>query len=68
MFAERLRKARKIAGLNQSDLAKKLNVRQGAVSHWERGEREPSYEMLCKIAEVLECDVKYLLGLIDINI
>jgi len=64
-FGERLRKARKEAGLTQEQLGKKLSVLQPAVGHWERGLREPSIAMIRQIAIILECDANYLLGIID---
>lgn len=37
----RLKELRIKAGLSQSDLAKKLNVHQTAVSQWETGKKRP---------------------------
>lgn len=34
----------------------------GSLRAWERGERLPDLETLCRMAEIFECDVGYLLG------
>jgi len=39
-------------GLDQSELATLLGVRQSSVSRWERGENEPSEELLGRFAQV----------------
>jgi len=64
-FATRLVEIRKSRGMLQEDLARELEVRQATVSGWERGVREPSLDLLCKIIISLECDANYLLGIID---
>ena len=61
-FAERLKELRKIKGLYQGDIARILGVTRQAVSQYERGEREPSYEMLEKLADYFNVDMNYLLG------
>jgi len=60
-----LKKARKNAGLSQNDIAKKLNVSQGAVSQWEQGIRQPSHEVLVKLAEMFDCTIDFLVGRTD---
>lgn len=48
--------------LSQSELADKLNVTQGAVSHWEIGRTFPSTEQLMKLAKILDCTIDELLN------
>ncbi len=45
--------------ITQSELAKKLNVSQSAVSQWNSG-CTPKYEQLPKLAEVLNCSIEEL--------
>ena len=59
-IAENIIKLRKAHGLTQQDLASKLNYSDKAVSKWERGESIPDIEMLCKISEIFNVDIKYL--------
>jgi len=46
---------REKAHLSQYELAKKLNVTQGAISQWEKGETLPKADKIPKIAEILNC-------------
>ena len=61
-FAKQLKEIRLSRDLTQQQLANKLNVHQMTVCGWERGSREPAFDMLFKLAAVLECDPNYLLG------
>lgn len=60
---ERIRSARKAAGLTQAQLAKKLGVPYQSVGQWERGTRNPKYETLERIAAALETSASELMGL-----
>ena len=64
-FNERLRRAREARGLSQLDLAKKTGLQPAAISHFETGQRSPSFENLRKLADALSLSVDYLLGRID---
>jgi transcriptional regulator with XRE-family HTH domain len=59
---DRIAQARKRAGLSQSDLAVRLEINRGAVAKWESGERSPSVDELCRLADVLAAPVGWLLG------
>lgn len=61
-FAVILRKLRNEYGYTQDELAKKLNVSKSRINMYERGEREPNFEMLEKIADFFNVDMNYLLG------
>jgi len=52
---------REAAGLRQSDLAKKLDVDQTAVSNWELGKTRPLRKYHKKLARLLGCTVEQLL-------
>ncbi|UBI13696.1 helix-turn-helix domain-containing protein [Clostridium sporogenes] len=54
---ERLRK-----DLNQTELAKLLNVSKQTVSNWENGNRIPDTLTLSKLADFFNCSVDYILG------
>lgn len=53
-IGERIREARKKAGMKQSDLAEKLGVAVVTIGQYERGQRQPRLEQLQRIADVLE--------------
>ena len=64
-FAERLKELRKARKLSQGDVAKVLGVTRPAISQYEAGIREPSYEMLEVLADYFNVDMDYLLGRTD---
>ncbi len=49
-------------GLNQMELAERVGRSPTAILYIERGQRNPSVELLTSIAEVLDCSVDELLG------
>jgi transcriptional regulator with XRE-family HTH domain len=57
-----LRKRRKILGLTLQEVAARAGTTQGAVSHIERGIRQPSAEMLARLAKALDCSVDQVLA------
>ncbi len=61
-FYEKLRDARKNAGLKQEDFAKAIGVSLRTVTNYESGETYPKKrEIYHRIADVLKVDVNYLL-------
>ncbi|MBQ9141825.1 MAG: helix-turn-helix transcriptional regulator [Lachnospiraceae bacterium] len=62
MLGENIKALRKSKGLTQEELAIRINVVRQTVSKWEKGFSVPDAEALQKIADVLEVDVKQLLG------
>lgn len=59
---ELLKELRQEKGDTQSDVARALNISQKAYSYYERGEREPSIDMLIQISNYFNVTVDYLLG------
>ena len=53
----RIRAARKTKGLSQEDLALLSDIDRSYIGGVERGERNLSFNKLCAISWVLECDV-----------
>lgn len=49
-------------GLLQRDAEEALNLRPGTFSQYERGLREPGFDLLISIAEFFDTSVDYLLG------
>lgn len=64
-FSERLRELRIEKGLSRRQLAEMLDTLPRNISYWELGQRECNFDMLLKIAEVLDVSVDYLLGKTD---
>ena len=61
-FGNRLKTIRKNAKLSQNELAQKLYVTNKTISSWEADRTEPNIDMITKISEILESDIKYLLN------
>ncbi len=64
-FGNRLKELRLNAGLSQKQLADKLWITKATVSYYELSERNPSPEILIKIAKVFHVTTDYLLGIED---
>jgi len=64
-FKERLKELRLEKNLLQKDLANKMKVSKSAVSGWEIGRNQPSYELLMELASFFEVTTDYLIGLED---
>lgn len=61
-FPERLRAARENRRLSQGDLASRAGLRPSAISHFETGNRKPSFDNLRRLADALEVTTDYLIG------
>lgn len=66
-FPERLKEVREEKKMTQTELGRKIGFKQAAVSGWELGTREPSYDVLLQLCYVLNTSADYLLGKIDIE-
>ena len=62
-IGERIKAARKQAGLTQQELADKLDVSYVGVSQWESGRRNPKQQTLSRIAQVLDIPLSTLTGI-----
>lgn len=59
-FKDRIKEARKKAGLTQSQLAGLLDVSPQLVSFWEKGKNSPSEQAIYGLMNVLKVDANYL--------
>lgn len=59
---EILTNLRKQNGFTQKEMAQKLKMTQQAYSRYERSECQPDIDTLCKLADIFEVSVDYLLG------
>lgn len=62
-LGENIKKARKTAGVTQSELAERLQVYQKDISRWERNELTPSATTLAKICKALNASADEILEL-----
>ncbi len=59
---ERIKRARRSAGLTQQELAFELSVTDKAISTYETGRAEPSFKTMRKISEITQRPVTYFMA------
>lgn len=62
LLSERLRSARDLRALSQSDVASRAGLQPSHISHFEAGRRTPSVDNLHRLADALRVSTDYLLG------
>lgn len=62
VFPQRLKEIRIKRGLTQTELGEKVGVKQSTFTNWENGKREPNFEIVIKLADLLEVSVDWLFG------
>ncbi len=64
-FRTRFKELRLEKGATQQAIAEMLCMSKMAISHWEKGDSEPSIEQLKILAKFFEVTVDYLIGFSD---
>ncbi len=64
-FKERLKELRLEKGVTQIQIAKIVNMSKMAISHWEKGNSEPSIDQLKILANYFDVSIDYLTGFLD---
>ena len=62
-FSEKLKEVRIDIGLNQKQVAEKLEISVTCYAGYEQGYRQPDLKMLTKICILFDVSADYLLGL-----
>ena len=62
LFEERLKTLRKEKKLSQDELGKALNIHGRTIGYYESGQRKPSPDILCEIADYFNVSVDFLLA------
>jgi transcriptional regulator with XRE-family HTH domain len=62
IIAARIREARKMAGLSQTQVAKMLDLHRPSISEIEAGNRSVSAEEIAQLAEIFDVSASWLLG------
>jgi len=62
MYGVKIKENREKLGLTQQELAEKIGFSQNAVHQWETEKREPSIEVLIKMADLFEVTLDELAG------
>ncbi len=61
-FFVQLRELRLYNGLRREQLAKLIGVDKGVISKYENGTRQPSFEILVRLANLYRVSTDYILG------
>lgn len=61
-ISERIKAAREKAGMTQAELGEKVGISGVAIMRYEKGQRQPRFDQLEKIASTLDVSLAYLLG------
>lgn len=64
-FGTRLKELRTASNITQEELAKRIGVSRSAISMYEKGVREPEFDILEKLADFFNVDTDYLIGKSD---
>ena len=62
IFAERLRQAMFLKGVNQAELARRTGYTDGKISSWYNGKYNPNAEAMMRIANALGVSPNYFMG------
>ncbi len=62
-FGKRLKELRQEKNLTQKQLAAQIGVRNSIISFYEVGDRQPSVEIIIKLAAVFHVSTDYLMGI-----
>ena len=65
-FKDRLKIAMDVRGIKAVDIAKRLGVKEGTISHYRSGYSKPKRDRLIEIANILSVDPAWLMG-IDVS-
>lgn len=66
-FGHRLKHLRKIDKITQEELAQYLDVGRATIAGYETKGTQPSFELVCKLADYFDVSIDYLLGRTDIK-
>ncbi|MBO5712847.1 MAG: helix-turn-helix transcriptional regulator [Clostridia bacterium] len=64
-FRLRFKELRLEKGVTQTEVANIVSMSKMAISHWEKGNSEPSIEQLKLLAKYFDVSVDYLIGNIE---
>lgn len=68
MYLERIKGLREDSDLNQTQIAKIINVAQTTYSDYEKGKIRIPIDIIIKLAEFYDVDMNYITGVSDIKL
>lgn len=63
LFAKRIRRRITALDIDQREVARRAGITEVSLSRYIKGVRKPSYDIVIRIAQALECTPGYLLDL-----
>ena len=66
LFMQRLKELRLEKEMSQQELGKIVNMSKMAISHWEKGNSEPSISQLITLSNFFDISIDYLVGKTDL--
>ncbi len=60
---EKIRRARRAAGLSQLRLAQRMGISAPNITSWEKGHRQPKLQTLRRLAKAIGCPLNALIHL-----
>jgi len=67
IFGDRLRESRKASKKSQREMADAIGVKERAIRFYESGDREPTFDQLLTLSELLGVSADYLIGRSDVR-
>ncbi|WP_084410850.1 helix-turn-helix domain-containing protein [Paenibacillus glacialis] len=61
-IGDRIAELREQKGLTQEELSNLVGISRGALSHYEKSRRNPDFDTLTHIADILQVSLDYLIG------
>ncbi len=65
IIRKRLSEAIRLSGLSQTEIARRLGVKQPAIAQYVSGDVFPALDTFANLCEILDVDPAYILGLSD---
>lgn len=62
-FAKQIKRRMRAIGIDQREIARRAGITEVSMSRYINGTRKPTYDIVIKIAQALECSVGYLLDI-----
>ena len=62
---KRLAEAIKLSGFTQTEIARRLKITPGTVSHYVRGDKMPALDTFANLCTELDLDANYILCIIN---
>jgi len=61
-IGNRIAELREQKGWTQEELSTLIGISRGALSHYEKSRRNPDFETLTQLADILQVSIDYLIG------